>query len=324
MFGGAVLVTAPLSRQTPMAAPSSKNSSGRPFARPQQAYLLLAPGFLIYALFVLLPITNTVRYSFFDWTGFSEPTFIGIDNYIRLAGDPDFWKAIGNNTFFVLFYTILPIMLGLFLTSLLTRSRIRGLTLFRTGLFIPQVMSPVVVGIVWRWLFTYNGPINSFLIAIGLENVALPWLGDFTWAPYAVGAVGTWVQYGLCMVLFIAGAQSIDEELYDAAKVFGANAWQQFRYVTFPGLRQQILVAFILTFIAAMRVFDLVFVLTQGGPGKQTIVTSYLIYQQAFQRNRAGYASAIAVVIAIIILVVSIAVFKLQSRDESKSSEVVV
>lgn len=307
-----------------MAAPSSKNSSGRPFARPQQAYLLLAPGFLIYALFVLLPITNTVRYSFFDWTGFSEPTFIGIDNYIRLAGDPDFWKAIGNNAFFVLFYTILPIMLGLFLTSLLTRSRIRGLTLFRTGLFIPQVMSPVVVGIVWRWLFTYNGPINSFLIAIGLENVALPWLGDFTWAPYAVGAVGTWVQYGLCMVLFIAGAQSIDEELYDAAKVFGANAWQQFRYVTFPGLRQQILVAFILTFIAAMRVFDLVFVLTQGGPGKQTIVTSYLIYQQAFQRNRAGYASAIAVVIAIIILVVSIAVFKLQSRDESKSSEAVV
>jgi len=306
-----------------MAAPSLKNSSGRPFARPQQAYLLLAPGFLIYALFVLLPITNTVRYSFFDWTGFSEPTFIGIDNYIRLAGDPDFWKAIGNNAFFVLFYTILPIMLGLFLTSLLTRSRIRGLTLFRTGLFIPQVMSPVVVGIVWRWLFTYNGPINSFLIAIGLENVALPWLGDFTWAPYAVGAVGTWVQYGLCMVLFIAGAQSIDEELYDAAKVFGANAWQQFRYVTFPGLRQQILVAFILTFIAAMRVFDLVFVLTQGGPGKQTIVTSYLIYQQAFQRNRAGYASAIAVVIAIIILVVSIAVFKLQSRDESKSSEVV-
>lgn len=323
MFGGAVAVTAPLPRQPLMAAPSSKNNSGRPFARPHQAYLLLAPGFLIYTLFVLLPITNTVRYSFFDWTGFSEPTFIGIDNYIRLAGDPDFWKAIGNNAFFVLFYTILPIMLGLFLTSLLTRSRIRGLTLFRTGLFIPQVMSPVVVGIVWRWLFTYNGPINSFLIAIGLENAALPWLGDFTWAPYAVGAVGTWVQYGLCMVLFIAGAQSIDEELYDAAKVFGANAWQQFRYVTFPGLRQQILVAFILTFIAAMRVFDLVFVLTQGGPGKQTIVTSYLIYQQAFQRNRAGYASAIAVVIAIIILVVSIAVFKLQSRDESKSSEVV-
>lgn len=321
MLGGAALWTAPLPRQTLMAAPSSKNSSGRPFARPHQAYLLLAPGFLIYALFVLLPITNTVRYSFFDWTGFSEPTFIGIDNYIRLAGDPDFWKAIGNNAFFVIFYTILPIMLGLFLTSLLTRSRIRGLTLFRTGLFIPQVMSPVVVGIVWRWLFTYNGPINSFLIAIGLENVALPWLGDFTWAPYAVGAVGTWVQYGLCMVLFIAGAQSIDEELYDAAKVFGANAWQQFRYVTFPGLRQQILVAFILTFIAAMRVFDLVFVLTQGGPGKQTIVTSYLIYQQAFQRNRAGYASAIAVVIALIILIVSIAVFKLQGRDDIKSTE---
>lgn len=291
-------------------------STGRPFARPYQAYLFLAPGFLIYAIFVLLPIVNTARYSLFNWTGFSEPTYIGFQNYVELFRDNDFWRSISNNFFFVTFYSILPILLGLFLTALLSRGTLRGMALFRTGLFIPQVMSSVVVGIIWRWLFTVNGPINSFLSLIGLGSLVQPWLGSFTYAPYAVGFVGTWYEYGLCMVLFLAGAQSIDPELYDAARSYGANAWQEFRYVTLPGLRGQILVAFILTFIAAMRVFDLVFVLTSGGPGKQTYVTSFLIYEQAFQRNRAGYASAIAVVVTIIILTVSIVVNTLQSRGE--------
>lgn len=301
---------------------TSTRASGRPFARPYQAYLFLAPGLLLYALFVLFPIFNTARYSLFDWTGFSEPTYIGLENYVELFADGDFWKSIGNNFFFVTFYTILPILLALFLTALLTRGRLRGMAFFRTGLFVPQVMSSVVVGIIWRWLFTPNGPINAFLRLVGLGDLAQPWLGSFAYAPYAVGIVGTWYEYGLCMVLFVAGAQGIDDELYDAAKAFGANAWQEFRYVTLPGLRPQILVAFVLTFIAAMRVFDLVFVLTGGGPGKQTYVTSLLIYEQAFQRNRAGYASAIAVLVALIILGVSIAVNYLQSRDPAAQVDV--
>lgn len=284
--------------------------------RGGQAYLFILPGFVIYAIFVLLPIFNTVRYSFFDWTGFSEPTYIGFDNYVALTGDPDFWRAIGNNAYFVIFYTIIPILIGLFLTSLMTRSRLRGMALFRTGLFIPQVMSPVVVGIIWRWLFTLNGPINQLLAAIGLDSWVRPWLGDFTYARVAVGAVGSWVEYGLCMVLFIAGMQSINEELYDAAKVFGANAWGEFRYVTLPGLRQQLLVAFVLTFIAALRVFDTVFVLTNGGPGKTTIVTSWLVYDKTFIRNHAGYGASIAVTLALLILAVSATVYWLQARSE--------
>jgi raffinose/stachyose/melibiose transport system permease protein len=283
---------------------------------PYRAYLFILPGLIIYTLFVLIPIFSTVRYSFFDWTGFSEPTFIGFQNYIELTTDRDFIKAISNNFFFVIFYTIIPILLGLFLTSVMTRSKLKGLAIFRTGLFIPQVMSPVVVGIIWRWLFTLDGPINQLFANLGLDSWVRPWLGDFTFAPLAVGAVGSWVQYGLCMVLFLAGAQAIDEELYDAAKVMGANALQQFRYVTLPGLRQQLLVAFVLTFIAALRVFDLVFVLTNGGPGKQTIVTSFLVYQQTFQRNRAGYGAAIAVTLAILIVAVSATVNWLQSRND--------
>jgi raffinose/stachyose/melibiose transport system permease protein len=300
---------------------ASKRRSATPFARSYQAYLFLAPGFIIYCIFVLFPIFNTARYSLFDWTGFSEPTYIGFQNYTELFQDTDFWRALNNNFFFVIFYSILPILLGLLLTSLLSRGKLRGMALFRTGLFIPQIMSSVVVGIIWRWLFTIDGPINNFLRLVGLDSLVQPWLGSFVYAPYAVGFVGTWFEYGLCMVLFVAGAQSIDPELYDAARAFGADAWQEFRYVTLPGLRRQILVAFVLTFIAAMRVFDLVFVLTSGGPGKQTYVTSLVIYEEAFQRNRAGYASAIAVVIALIIVTVSAVVNTLQSRGDALEGE---
>ncbi len=288
-----------------------------PFSNKSQALLFILPGFLIYAVFVLLPVAGTIRYSLHEWTGFSEPEFIGLDNYRELSHDEDFRKAIGNNFFFVAFYTVLPILLGLFLTSLMSRSKLKGMAIFRTGLFVPQVMSPVV-GIIWRWLFEYRGPMNKLLTMVGLSEWVKPWLGDFTYAPYAVGSVGTWVQYGLCMVLFLAGIQAINEELYDTATVFGANPLQQFWYVTLPGLRQQILVAFVLTFIAALRVFDLVFVLTRsGGPGKETIVTSILVYQNTFNLNRAGYGAAMAVTLAVIIVTISALVFWLQSRSDS-------
>lgn len=288
-------------------------------ARPYQAYLFILPGLFLYAVFVLIPIINTLRYSFYDWTGFSEPVYSGLDNYIKLYNDKDFWIAIGHNFFFVIFSTILPIILGLFLTSLLSRRRLRGMVIFRTGLFIPYVMSPVVVGIIWRWMFASAGPVNQMLTTIGLGALARPWLGDFTAAPLAVGGVITWVQYGLCMVMFISGAQSINEELYDTAIVFGANGWQQFRYVTLPGLRQHILVAFVITFISAMRLFDLIFVLTNlGGPGKQTLVTSIFLYTETFRKNHAGYGSAIAVVLTAIILTVSAIVTRLQARTEAE------
>ena len=290
----------------------------RPYEKFWQAYLYILPGFVIYALFVLLPIVSTVRYSLTEWTGFSAPTYIGLANYERLANDSIFWNALGNNAFFVVFYSILPILLGLLLTSLIARGQLRGMVLFRTGLFIPQVMSMVVVGIIWRWLFDFRGPINSFLRDVGLAGWVRPWLGDFTWAPYATGAVGTWVQYGFCMVLFIAGMQSISEDLYDAAKVDGAGAWRQFRFVTVPGLQQHILVAFVVTFIAALRVFDLVFVLTRGGPGRETQVVSMLIYQEAFEFHRAGYGAAMALVMTVLIVTVSGSVFYLQSRQEGQ------
>ncbi|MDP9364940.1 MAG: sugar ABC transporter permease [Chloroflexota bacterium] len=292
----------------------------RPGERPWTAFLYILPGFLIYAAFVLLPIGQTLRYSFFDWDGFSEPSFVGLENYAALARDEVFRIALRNNLLLLLFYTLFPIALALLLTALLTRHRIRGLGFFRAGLFVPQVMSMVVVGVVWRWIYNPTfGPLNQGLRALGLDNWARPWLGDFDFALPAVGMIGTWVGYGFAMVLFIAGVQRIDEDLYDAAKLDGASEWQQFWAVTLPGIRNEITIALVTTLIAALRTFDLVFVTTEGGPANRTMVVALHIYRNAFGIGRVGYAAAVAVVLALIILVVSYGVITLRLRTAEEA-----
>lgn len=289
----------------------------QPGQRWWTAYLYILPGFLIYAAFVLWPMLDTLRYSFYDWDGFSTPRFTGLGNYGRLIRDELFRIALGNNLLFILFYTLLPIVIALFLTALMTRRQLRGLSFFRAGLFVPYVMSMVVVGVVWRWIYNpVFGPLNRLLELVGLEVLARPWLGDFTLALPAVGAIGTWVQYGFCLVLFIAGVQRIEEHLYEAAKIDGANELQQFWHITLPGLRSEISVALVTTLIAALRIFDLVFVTTRGGPGNNTLVVAMHIYNNAFSLNRAGYAAAVAVVLTVVILIISYSVLTLRRTIE--------
>ena len=295
--------------------PKARSRGYKPGERPWTAYLYILPGFIIYAVFVLWPIVDTLRYSFYEWTGFSSPSFIGLDNYIKLYSDDIFRTALVNNLWFIVFYTVFPIVIGLFLTALMTRRRLPGMTLFRTGLFMPYVMAMVVVGVVWRWIYNpATGPLNQALRAVGLDALARPWLGDFDLALPAVGVVGTWVQFGFCMVLFIAGVQRIDEMLYDAAKLDGANEWRQFWHITLPGLRNEISVAMVTTLIAALRIFDLVFVTTRGGPGNETMVVALHIYRNAFAINRVGYAAAIAVVLTIVIVIISVGVLALRQK----------
>jgi raffinose/stachyose/melibiose transport system permease protein len=209
-------------------------------------------------------------------------------------------------------------VLGLLLTALLTRHPVRGFTFFRTALFLPQMLAGVVVAQAWVWIYASNGPLNELLRAVGLGALARPWLGDFSWALPAIGGIGTWVTYGLCMVLFIAGAQNIPTSLYDAARVDGAGPLREFFAVTLPGLKNEIVVAFVLTTINALRSFDLIYNTNQGGPGTSTYVPSLYMYQNAFVYNRVGYAAAIAVILAATIFALAFLVIYLTGRGEER------
>ncbi len=287
-----------------------------------KGWYYLLPAFLVYLLFTLLPILETIRSSFYQWDGFSQnKTWIGFANYSELFSDPKFHNALGNNLIFVIFYSIIPIMIGLFLASLLSRRPIPGFAFFRTALFLPQVISMVVVGVIWRWMFNPTfGPINTLLRAVGLDDFAISWLGDFTWALPAVGSIGTWVQYGFSMVLFLAGMQHIQDEYYEAASLDGANAFRQFIHITVPGLRSEIAVALVTTIITALRVFDLVYTTTRGGPGESTMVTGFLIYRAAFTNNRIGYAATIATVLTFIILIISLLIRRFQRHGAEENA----
>lgn len=287
-----------------------------------KGWLYLLPGFVIYLGFIFYPILETVRTSFFAWNGFSAlRDWVGLENYRTVFSDAQFADAFLHNLIFILFFCILPVLLGLLLASLLTRKALPGMTFFRTVLFLPQVISMVVVGVIWRWIFNPQfGPLNILLNSVGLSSLTRAWLGDFALALPAVGSIGTWVQYGFCMILFLAGMQHISEEYYEASSLDGANAFQQFVHVTIPGLRAEIGVALVTTIIAALRVFDLVYVTTRGGPGNATLVVGFLIYRSAFQQNRIGYASAIATILMLIILGISLLIRRFQTGNEENSA----
>ncbi len=283
-----------------------------------KGWIYLAPGLIIYLVFVFYPLLETIRTSFYQWDGFStNRSFVGLSNYLRLFQDQQFFQAIQNNIIFIVFYSIIPIIIGLFLASLLGRKPIPGLTFFRTVLFLPQILSMVVVGVTWRWIFNPTfGLLNMTLKTIGLDSLAKAWLGDFGWALPAVGLIGTWVQYGFCMILFLAGMQRIPGEYFEAAQLDGASEFKQLLFITLPSLRPELSVALMTTIIAALRVFDLIYVTTRGGPGNSTLVTGFLVYRAAFQQNKIGYAAALATIMTVMIFGISMIIQHLQKRWE--------
>jgi len=306
--------------------PSADVVHGRARTRPQRrvrarrrwdlwGLLFVAPALIVYALFALKPIAETVWYSLFDWDGIGPSTWVGVSNYIQLFQNSEIPSALLHSCVLLVFYSWIPAMIGLVLAGMMTRIRVRWLTGFRAMLFLPQILSSVVVAIAWRGMFDYNGPINTLLRAIGLGSLARPWLGDFDTALPAIGVIGTWVEFGLCMMLFLAGAQRIPRELFEAARIDGAGAVREFFVVTVPSLRSELRVVLLLTTIFALRNFDIIWNTTQGGPGSQTMVPSVYVYQNAFVSHQVGAAAAFAVILTLFILVVvSIVMTALRER----------
>lgn len=274
-------------------------------------YLYVVPALALYAVFLLFPFGQTVWLSLLHWDGLNVATWAGAGNYRALLTDPTLRAPFGHALVLLLFYAALPVAVGLLLASALTRFRVRGMTFFRTVLFLPQVLAMVVVGVAWRAILTPDGLLNDTLRLVGLDGLARPWLGDSTFALPAVGVVGTWVETGLCLVLFLAGAQRIPRELYEAARLDGAGALNEFRAVTLPGLRPQIAVALTLTIVAGLRNFDLIYITTSGGPGNATSVPAYEVYHRAFETGDVGSAAALGVGLTALIFVLSVAVARL-------------
>lgn len=307
-----------MSRQARQAStPRTRVSTARPGDRPYEGLLYLLPAFLVYSLFILYPAASTFWYSFHEWSGIGRATWIGLGNYVRLLQDALFWKALSNNLFFLVFYTLIPIFIGLVLAAILNQRWLRGAMAYRTLLFLPQILPGALIGVIWRWMYNpVFGPINQFLRAVGLERFAKPWLGDFNLALPSVGFIASWYFYGFCMAVFVAGIQKIDGSLYDAARIDGANEGQQFLHVTLPGLRREIAVVLIFTFIAALKVFDLVFVTTRGGPGNETLVASLYLYRNAFQQSAVGYGATVAVVLTLLVIGATLVLRRFQEWAE--------
>lgn len=280
-------------------------------------YLYLLPAFALFVPFVLVPFVHTVGLSFYDWDGLTAAAFTGFDNYVEAFASKLVRSAFGHALGLVFFFGVLPVLLAVPLAVSSARARVPGGNALRTLIFLPQAIPVVVVAVSWGWILALDGPLNAGLHALGLQWAAVDWLGSFTWALPSLGLVGTWMLVGLCVTLFFAGLQQIPGSLYDAAAVDGAGRWREFLAVTLPGLKGPITVALSVTVISALRVFDLVFVTTRGGPGTATVVPGLLIYRRAFEDGRLGSAAAIAVMLSIVVFAVTFLINRISERNAS-------
>ena len=293
-------------------------------ARKGGYFVFLLPGILASIVVIIVPLVMTVGASFTKWNGIGDPEWIGLDNYTRLFGDELFWRSFKNIGALIVAMAVVPTLIGLVLAAVLfdyvgKKFGPRTANVFRSGFYLPQVIPVAVTGIVWGWiLHPEYGALNRILDAVGLGSLGRNWLGDERYALYSVMGVLIWVQIGYPLVMFMAGLQRIDPELYEAADLDGASWWQRFRRITVHMLRPEFYVVLVTTTIAALKVFGPVFVLTNGGPANATIVPSYFAWRNFFERANVGYGSAISVVLTVLIVALSVVFLKLQNRGDAR------
>jgi multiple sugar transport system permease protein len=277
-----------------------------------EAYLYLLPTFVGLILFSLGAIVVSVGISFTDWNILQPPHWVGLSNYVRLFSTPLNWQVFGNTFYYT--SVIVPVGTALALGLALALNRgLRGIVVLRSLYFLPVISSTVAVSLVWGWLYNQQfGLINYLLSLVGITGPA--WLADTRTAMPAVIIMSIWKGLGYNMVIFLAGLQGIPQELYEAAKIDGAGAWAQFRYVTFPLVSPTTFFVVVLSTIAAFQVFDQTYVMTGGGPAYSTTTLALFIYQNAFQWFHMGYAAALSYVLFAAVAVVTLVQFRVQGR----------
>jgi len=281
----------------------------------------MLPALVFVILFIYYPIIQNFIYSLYRWSSFSEvKVFVGFDYYKRLLSDPIFYIALKNNALYAIISIVFQVGVGMILAAVLEEKIMRRYqTFFRTVYFMPSVISITVVGLLFQLVYNPNiGLLNAFLKVVGLETLTHDWLGRSDTAMFAIIATSQWQYIGYIMLLFLVAIQKIPEELYESAMIDGANAIQKFIHVTIPQIKETILVTSIITIIGAFKVFDEVYVMTAGGPGRSTEVLASYMYRAGFRNDEMGYAATIATVIFLITFIVTLIQLKV-SKEKNEA-----
>ncbi len=288
-----------------------------------QMFLMLMPMLILFFLFCAYPLFYSIYLSFTKYNGFTDPVFNGVDNYLRLFRDESWWNAVKNTFQLTLMAYVIQIPLSLLL-AVLVNSKIKGQNFFRTIIFLPNVTSTAIIGIIFFFMFSsYNGIVNGILMQLGLIGRPIEWLGHTFSAKVVIILLNTWSQIGYLMIMFLAAIQKIPKELYESATLDGASKWQQFRSVTLPLLGEMFQVISMMCILNGFQLFDSVKVLTGGGPGNQTSVMALYIYNYFFNSTGAqqGYASAVSVCATFITAAVGAVYFLITSKKFGQKGE---
>jgi putative chitobiose transport system permease protein len=280
-------------------------------------YLFLTPALILLGIFVVYPIVAVVGFSFTDYDIVRPPVPIGLDNYQQLIGDPTFWLAL-THSFVYLIVTPIIIAMSVVLAIVVNR-RLRGIHIYRALYFVPAVSGSIAIGLTWQWLFQRNGFINSVLLTLGWIEKPVQWLTTPEFVLPIAMLLTIWAGFGYYAVIFLAGLQNIPEELYDAARIDGCNDFQKHWHISLPGLRPQIVFVAVISSLAALKVFDEIYVLTNqtGGFLDSGVTMVFYLWRQAFVQQHAGYASAIAIALLVITLIFSIVNVRILERGQS-------
>lgn len=276
---------------------------------------LAAPLLVIVAVFLLFPLANAVYYVFVDFNGINPaPPWVGFDNFTELAQDPNVWAAFKNNVIWIVIGTIAPLVIGLGY-ALLVWGVHRGTILYRTALFLPFVLPQVAVGVVWSWIYEPSrGWLNKVLETVGLDGLTRGWLGDPDTALYAVLGTAVWATSAFVFLIFLSALRNVDLDLLDASMLDGANPAQRLRHIILPQIMPVFLMVTTVTLIGGFSVFDIVFVMTGGGPAGATDVLGTVAYSSAFQLNRISYGTTLALVITVMAIPFAVGLNRLQRR----------
>jgi putative chitobiose transport system permease protein len=292
----------------------SKTNPSQRINQPWTPYLFILPAVLLLGLTAFLPIAQAIYLSFTNYDFVGEPTWLGLKNYSNLWQDQLFWKVLGNTLIYLIFAVPCLIFLPLGMAILVSNTigkKLRGMRLFRAIFYFPVLLSVVVAGIAWKWVYAETGILNYFLSSITGQAVRLPWLTDPRLAIFAIIAVTVWKGLGYYMVIYLAGLQAIPQNLYEAAMIDGSDGIQKHFDITLPLMRPYILLVGVISSIAALKIFEEVYIMSQGGPANSTKTVVYYLFEKGISSLEMGYASAIGVFLFLVIFIVSIATFRL-------------